>query len=228
MDRSNIRFYEREGFIKPERLDNGYREYTEDDLNTLLWIRLLRSLQISLDDVRSLLADEKSMIEVMKNQVAGLEESKEDITYVQLICEKIRKSGSHISQLDPDEYLSLLENRAIASENDYFVIKKDRLPQVFNPWTRFFARTIDMLLSYLSLAGTQGKISLFSDFIEDIQSVISHDSSEGFAHTIYNIGAIAEIEQSGYMEAASSQFIVPADDVEEYFYKVSFSVERVK
>ena len=35
MDRSNIRFYEREGFINPERLENGYREYTEDDLNKL-------------------------------------------------------------------------------------------------------------------------------------------------------------------------------------------------
>ena len=97
MDRSNIRFYEREGFINPERLENGYREYTEDDLNKLVWIKLLRSLQISLDEVKSLFSDEKSLLEVLKRQVSDLEEAKGDIHYAQQICEKIRQSGSHIS-----------------------------------------------------------------------------------------------------------------------------------
>lgn len=32
MERANIRFYEREGFITPKRLDNGYRDYSEDEL----------------------------------------------------------------------------------------------------------------------------------------------------------------------------------------------------
>ncbi|MFA6783241.1 MAG: MerR family DNA-binding transcriptional regulator, partial [Sedimentibacter sp.] len=30
MERANIRFYEREGLITPKRLDNGYRDYSED------------------------------------------------------------------------------------------------------------------------------------------------------------------------------------------------------
>ena len=88
MDRSNIRFYEREGFINPERLENGYREYTEDDLNKLVWIKLLRSLQISLDDVKSLFSDEKSLLEVLKRQVSDLEETKGDILNAQQICYK--------------------------------------------------------------------------------------------------------------------------------------------
>ena len=28
MDRANIRFYEKEGLLAPERLANGYRDYT--------------------------------------------------------------------------------------------------------------------------------------------------------------------------------------------------------
>ena len=32
MTRSNIRFYETEGFIQPERLSNGYREYSDEDV----------------------------------------------------------------------------------------------------------------------------------------------------------------------------------------------------
>ena len=31
MDRANIRFYEKEGLLSPRYLDNGYRDYTEDD-----------------------------------------------------------------------------------------------------------------------------------------------------------------------------------------------------
>lgn len=29
MTRANIRFYEAEGFIRPERRENGYRDYSE-------------------------------------------------------------------------------------------------------------------------------------------------------------------------------------------------------
>lgn len=36
MDRANIRFYEREGLLSPERLANGYRDYTEQDAEKYL------------------------------------------------------------------------------------------------------------------------------------------------------------------------------------------------
>ena len=32
---SNIRFYEKEGLIKPERGENNYREYSEEDVELL-------------------------------------------------------------------------------------------------------------------------------------------------------------------------------------------------
>ena len=33
--RANIRYYEVEGLLHPERLKNGYRSYSEEDLRTL-------------------------------------------------------------------------------------------------------------------------------------------------------------------------------------------------
>ena len=36
MTRANIRFYEAEGFIRPERRENGYRDYSEAELEQLL------------------------------------------------------------------------------------------------------------------------------------------------------------------------------------------------
>ncbi|WP_423230553.1 MerR family transcriptional regulator [Oxobacter pfennigii] len=35
--------------ITPKRMDNGYKDYSKDDLKILLRIKLLRSLHISLD-----------------------------------------------------------------------------------------------------------------------------------------------------------------------------------
>ena len=47
MTRANIRFYESEGLLSPEREINGYREYSEEDLQVLMRIKLLRSLHIN-------------------------------------------------------------------------------------------------------------------------------------------------------------------------------------
>ena len=35
ISRSNIRFYEKQGLFTPERKDNNYREYTEQDIEIL-------------------------------------------------------------------------------------------------------------------------------------------------------------------------------------------------
>ena len=40
MTRANIRFYEKEGLITPQRDSNGYRNYTEQDVDILKRIRL--------------------------------------------------------------------------------------------------------------------------------------------------------------------------------------------
>ena len=42
--RANIRYYEAEGLISPERAENGYREYSQEDAETLLRVKLLRAL----------------------------------------------------------------------------------------------------------------------------------------------------------------------------------------
>ena len=54
MTRANIRFYEKEGLLSPQRNSNGYRDYTEEDVETLKRIRLLRSIHISLEDIKAL------------------------------------------------------------------------------------------------------------------------------------------------------------------------------
>ncbi len=53
---ANIRFYEKEKLLKPTfRSDNSYRMYSEGDVHQLRFIRACRALDMSLDEVRTLL-----------------------------------------------------------------------------------------------------------------------------------------------------------------------------
>lgn len=53
---ANIRFYEKENLLRPQaRGDNSYRFYSDGDVHQLRFIRLCRALDMSLDEVRTLL-----------------------------------------------------------------------------------------------------------------------------------------------------------------------------
>ena len=54
---ANIRYYEKQGLIAPQgRGDNSYRFYSDADVHALRFIRLCRAMDMSLDEVRTLLA----------------------------------------------------------------------------------------------------------------------------------------------------------------------------
>lgn len=54
---ANIRYYEREGLLLPlAREDNRYRLYSDADLHRLRFVRQCRAMDMSLDEVRTLLA----------------------------------------------------------------------------------------------------------------------------------------------------------------------------
>ena len=50
-----IRYYEQVALLSPPiRSENGYRTYTENDIETLLFIRRCRELNIAIDDIKRL------------------------------------------------------------------------------------------------------------------------------------------------------------------------------
>ena len=54
---ANIRYYEKEGLLPPgARGDNSYRLYSSADVHQLRFIRLCRAMDMSLHEVRTLLA----------------------------------------------------------------------------------------------------------------------------------------------------------------------------
>lgn len=77
-------FYEKEGLISPRRNENGFREYSKEDLEILLTIKFLRNLDLPLDDVKAILngnIDAKECIRKnqvhLEKQISLLEEARE-------------------------------------------------------------------------------------------------------------------------------------------------------
>ncbi len=147
MDRGNIRFYEREGLLTTKRLENGYRDYSEEDLQVLLRIKLLRSLHISLDEIKLLIKGSKDLSETLSEQIEKLETEKNNASYAQKVCRAIKEEKTTFSNLDATQYLDRIRDEEKESNSSYFSTTGDLLPsQVFYPWRRFFARMTDLFL----------------------------------------------------------------------------------
>lgn len=73
MTRANIRFYESEGLLTPNRMENGYRDYTRSDLDTLHKIRLLRALGLGIDEIRKLSAGETALDEALESRLSAMQ-----------------------------------------------------------------------------------------------------------------------------------------------------------
>ncbi len=51
-----IRYYEDIGLIRPDRTENGYRDFSDSDLHKLTFLARARELGFSIEDCRALLA----------------------------------------------------------------------------------------------------------------------------------------------------------------------------
>jgi len=144
MDRANIRFYESEGLITPRRMDNGYRDYSEDDLQILLRIKLLRSLHISLEEIRDLKNGSKDLMDTLSNQIIRLEQEKKDVSYAKDMCHAMQEDRASFADLDAKKYIDSINQTINSTGSTYFSVKSDEYPQVFYPWRRFLARSFDI------------------------------------------------------------------------------------
>ncbi len=68
--KKNIRFYEEEGLITPSREPgNGYRSYSQTDVERLRRIKLLRKLDVPLAEIREMLEGRSTLAEGMTRQL---------------------------------------------------------------------------------------------------------------------------------------------------------------
>lgn len=96
---ANIRFYEKVGLLAPgARADNRYRSYDDRDVHQLRFIRLCRAMDMSLDEVRTLLhlelsskADCAIANEALESHIAHVRERLRELRVLQRDLLDLRK-----------------------------------------------------------------------------------------------------------------------------------------
>lgn len=144
LERSSIRFYEKEGLIHPRRLENGYREYGEEDLQALYKIKLLRSLGATVEEVKEIFSGGTALGSFLTNRGSELQKAKDATSFAEELCQEIIQEDVSLEELDGEKYLNLLYDKEKSTGRKYY--EKIKLPAMDRKECirRFTARMLDL------------------------------------------------------------------------------------
>lgn len=108
----SIRFYEEMGLIKINRNpDSKYRDFSEDDVKKLKEIKLFRSLNITMEEIRRYYDQEISLQELMNHQLKELKFQHEQIQLKEELCEDIKKSKIPLISYTVNQYDEIMQHK---------------------------------------------------------------------------------------------------------------------
>lgn len=102
----NIRFYEQQGLLSPRRnLENGYRDYTEAEVNELKKIKLLRKLSLPIEEIRKIQKGDLHLEDALQRQIIVLEREQANLAEMSGLCLSLSKERCQYPTLSPEQYL---------------------------------------------------------------------------------------------------------------------------
>lgn len=106
--KKNIRFYEEQGLLSPRRnAENGYREYTETEVEILRRIRLLRKLGVPIEEIRQMLQGTHTLADGMRRHLITLEREERNLSQSITLCRELQNVDAPVMSLD----VETLQNR---------------------------------------------------------------------------------------------------------------------
>ena len=109
--RANIRYYEKEGLINVSRKENGYRNYTEEDIARLKKIIIFRKLGISVDKIKDLLNGDAELSQILDESIVELEKQIEELKGAIEVSKEIKDNGVCAEELDETYYWNLINEK---------------------------------------------------------------------------------------------------------------------
>lgn len=105
--RSNIRYYEKEKLIKPERnQNNGYRNYSKQDVDIIKKIAYLRTLNISIDDIKKIIKYEVPLLQVVELQYKRIDEQIAELQLAKTLCGRmLQDRDNEFDSLEIERYV---------------------------------------------------------------------------------------------------------------------------
>lgn len=136
--RATVRFYEKEGLINPQRGENGYREYSEEDVTRLREIIIFRKLGMSITDIEDVLDGAKPLSEAVAENIMNLEKQIEELKGALLVCRRLQDEKEEINTFEAEKYWNVIEeeekkgNRFLDIAKDMVHYEKGILLEFFN------------------------------------------------------------------------------------------------
>ncbi|MCR4851192.1 MAG: MerR family transcriptional regulator [Lachnospiraceae bacterium] len=108
--KKNIRFYEEQGLLNPDRNpENGYRDYSLTDVDCLLKIKLLRKIDVPIEEIKKLECGSVTFKECMETQSKKLADQRDNTEMMMGLCEKMSLEVTDFNKIDPSLYLDELK-----------------------------------------------------------------------------------------------------------------------
>ena len=132
--KGNIRFYEKEGLLTPGRNnDNGYRDYSDADVVWLKKIKLLRMLDVPIEEIRLLKSGSLTLEDAMGRHIIQLQRRQANLAAAQGVCAQIKESRSQLDSLDADGVLAGMERQEQEGTKFMNVGKQDKFTRYVSP-----------------------------------------------------------------------------------------------
>ena len=116
-----LRYYEKMRLIQPNRDENGYRSYNEEDIHKIERIMFLRDINVPIEDIKDILDNNVTFQDVLENHIQKVNTEIEALQYIKNMCEDLKKKN--IPLLD-----QVIEDNQIGDKK----IKKKDLKKVFD------------------------------------------------------------------------------------------------
>lgn len=134
--KQNIRFYEKKGLLSPQRnQENSYREYSFNDVETLMQIKLLRKLDVSIENIHEIL-NGADMNAILSQHLNLLLEKQSDLDDIIKMCRFLLHSKKNPpdtrTALQKIEELEQKGGRFMPLLNDYKKVSKAEIKQKFS------------------------------------------------------------------------------------------------
>ena len=191
-----LRYYEKEGLIHPIKDVNGYRNYSNEDIQVLELIIFLRKLDISIDDIKGILKGELSFKEVLSVNKIYIDQKVEELNKIkQTVDEYVEKDIPLIPALAQIEMIETKDGLGYRKNNKEITLgKKPSKKSVINKL--IITTILTFLIMFIWFQG----VCILTDnilyiiILAVIPSMVLHYILFGLNHNAFNIEN--SIEQS--------------------------------
>ena len=119
---ANIKFYEREGLIKPRRNENGYRDFSDEDVKIINRIKTLRMLDVPIPEIKKLFDGDVQLKTVLEERLSEMNLQAKVLDNRMESCRRIIKEGMELADISPEV---LSGNREEWSEKLRHIVDED-------------------------------------------------------------------------------------------------------